>query len=330
MHAQRGNVVAGAQEAAVAPSRDLAIDRFRGALIVLMVGGNYIAGVDFVPAFLKHAPGTGLTVADVVAPGFVFAIGLTYGSSFSRRSLLGVRGAYRHFLLRYLSLIGIGAIISAGSTSVAHQPSDWGVLQALGTAGLLCLAVVRLSVTVRFVTGLLMLCGYQYLLDRWAPQPVPASSNGGFFGSVAWGSLLVLSTAMADLYRTDRGRYLAGCLGLVVAAATSVFLVPVSKNRVSPSFVLVCLALAAVAWLFVDLGSRVARKPVGLLCWWGQNPLVLYLVHLGLLGFVTLPMARWWYADASPPLAAAQLLTVLGLTSVTAWWLHRHRVRVGL
>ena len=330
MRPERGVAVTGAREAASAGSRDLALDRFRGALIILMVGGNYLAGVDFVPAFLKHTPDVGLTVADVVAPGFVFAMGLTYRPSFLRRSLQGMRGAYGHFVLRNLSLIGIGAVISAGSTSVAHQRSDWGVLQALGSAGLLCLAVVRLGMAARFGIGLVMLCGYQYLLDRWAPQPAPLSSHGGFVGSLSWGALLIVSTAVADLYRRGRVRYLAGCLCLVVVAATSVFLVPVSKTRVSPSFVLVCLALAAVAWLLVDLGSGAARSSGGFLCWWGENPLGLYLVHLGLLAFVTLPTARWWYADASPPLAGAQLLTVLALTSLTAWWLHHHGVRIGL
>jgi predicted acyltransferase len=330
MRPVRGHVVAGAHAAAGVPPRDLAIDRFRGGLVILMVAGNYIAGVRFVPAFLKHAPDVGLTVADVVAPGFVFAIGLTYRPSFLDRARQGHGAAYRHFLRRNLSLVGIGAIISAGSTSLAHQPSDWGVLQALGTAGLLCLAVVRLSITARFAVGLLALFGYQLLSDRWMSESVSSSSHGGLVGSVSWGALLILSTAMGDLYRTGLSRYVRACLGVTVVATVSAFLVPVSKNRVSPSFILVCLALSAAAWLLVDLGSRASAQSAGYLCWWGENPLVLYLVHLALLALVTLPMAQWWYADASVPLATAQLLSILALTSMTAWWLHQQRMRIGL
>jgi len=326
-----GDAIAGAQvRAAVAPSRDLALDRFRGGLIILMVVGDYIAGVHFVPAFLKHAPDIGLTVADVVAPGFVFAIGLTSGASFGHRAQQGVAGAYRHFLLRYLSLIGIGAIISAGSTSVVGEPQDWGVLQALGVAGLLCLPVIRLGIAARFAVGLLLLCGYQYLLDRWALDSVLGSSHGGLVGSLSWGALLMLSTAMADLWRTGLRPYVTCCAGLAAVAAATVFAIPVSKNRVSLSYVLVCLALSAVAWLLVDLGSRAAGKHAGYLCWWGENPLVLYLLHLGLLGFVALPGARWWYADASVPLAVLHLLTILAVTSLTAWWLHRRGLHLGL
>ena len=58
-----------------------AVDQFRGLAIVLMVLANYLAGVDIVPAWLRHAPDIGLTVIDLIAPFFIFAIGITYGIS---------------------------------------------------------------------------------------------------------------------------------------------------------------------------------------------------------------------------------------------------------
>src|SRR5512140_710666 len=61
------------------------IDQFRGLSIVLMVLANYLAGVTLVPAWLRHAPDIGLTVIDLIAPFFIFAIALTYGLSWSRR-----------------------------------------------------------------------------------------------------------------------------------------------------------------------------------------------------------------------------------------------------
>lgn len=310
--------------------RDLGLDRFRGALIILMVAGDYLHGVDFVPAFLKHAPDIGLTVADVVAPAFVFAIGLTYRSSFERRAQNGLGGAYRHFLLRYLSLIGIGAIISAGSTTVVGQQSGWGVLQALGAAGLLTLPVVRLNMDARFVIGLLLLGGYQILLDQWALTSVLGSSHGGLVGALSWAALLILSTAVADTWRSGLRRYLVGCLVLVTVTTASVFVVPVSKNRVSLSYVLVSLSLAAVVWLLVSLGSRAVRKPAGFFCWWGENPLVLYLLHLLLLGLISLPTPSWLYSGASIPLAVAELTALLVVTSLTSWWLHRRGIRLTL
>src|SRR5664280_941674 len=115
--------------------RILSIDQFRGFAIVTMVLANYMGQVQVIPAWLKHAPDVGLTVIDLIAPFFIFAIGLTYGLSFQRRLVRdGAFSAYSHFLTRFLAIVGLGAIISAGETALGENPSgiDWGVLQALG------------------------------------------------------------------------------------------------------------------------------------------------------------------------------------------------------
>lgn len=298
--------------------------------MVLMVGGNYIAGVGFVPAFLKHAPDIGLTVADLVAPSFVFAIGLNYVPSFERRSRTGLARAYRHLLTRYLSLIGIGAIITAGGTELAGQPTEWGVLQALGVAGLLSAPFVRLGTVARFVAGGLMLLGYEYLLNAVMLHTVLSAVQGGFFGAISWGALLLISTAVADLRRRGTVPYAACCAVLAVAAAASLLMAPVSKNRVSLSYVVITLAISALALLLIDLGSRTVAPQPGFFSWWGENALALYILHLLLLGLVTLPSVPWWYSDAPAWLAVLELSGILLVTSMAAWWLHRRGIRIGL
>lgn len=124
-----------------------AIDQFRGLAIVLMVLANFLAGVELVPAWLKHAPDIGLTVIDLIAPFFIFAIGVTYGISYRRR--LGRDGAAKtisHFLTRFLALIGVGALLSAGEYYFGEStaPVQWGVLQAIGVAGLLSMPLLNL------------------------------------------------------------------------------------------------------------------------------------------------------------------------------------------
>ncbi|CAN5404413.1 hypothetical protein BH09ACT7_BH09ACT7_04720 [soil metagenome] len=295
-----------------------------------MVGGDYLGGVNVVPAFLKHAPDVGFTVADAVAPCFIFVIGLNYGPSFARRLRLGAVGAYRHFLVRYLALVGIGAILTAGGTSVAGEPTDWGVLQSIGMAGLICLLVIRLSAAARIVVGLLMLWGYQYLLDGWTLATVLHSAQGGFFGAISWGALLILSTAVADVWRRGFRPYAICCAVLVIVAGGSAVIVPVSKNRVSASFVLITLAISALVFLLVDLASRGAAKRAGVFCWWGENPLALYLLHLLILGIVVLPRVAWWYADAPVWLVALQLTAIYTAMSAAAWWMHRRTVKVEL
>lgn len=316
--------------AGATPERILAIDRYRGLLVILMVGGNYLAGVQLVPAALKHAPDIGFTIADTVASAFVFTVGLNYGPSFARRAQRGIAGAYRHFLLRYLALIGLGALIAAGGTAVEGTVTDWGVLQALGVAGLLCLSVIRTPTWARLAIGLLLLCAYQLLLDRWALDAVLGSVHGGFIGALSWGALLILSTAVADVWRAGIGPFALCCVAIVVVAAITVFFVPVSKHRVSLSFVLITLAISALSFLLVLLVARIGPARAGVLCWWGENALALYLVHLVLMSLVVLPPAAWWYAQAPAWLVVAQLSATLAIMTVLAWLLHRRRWRLDL
>ncbi|WP_394768965.1 heparan-alpha-glucosaminide N-acetyltransferase domain-containing protein [Lacisediminihabitans sp.] len=309
--------------------RNLAIDRFRGVLVILMVGGDYLSGVRVVPALLKHAPDIGFTVADTVASAFVFVIGLNYGTSFARRARSGTAAAYRHFVVRYLALIGLGALVAGGAV-VSGVPTDWGVLQALGVAGLICLAVIRLPTWARFAMGALMLIGYQYVLGLSMLSTVLHTVHGGLFGALSWAALLVLSTAVADVWRSGRAPYAICCAALAVAAALSAVVVPVSKNRVSLSFVLITLAISALVFLAFEYGARFAPQGAGFFCWWGENALALYFLHLVILSLVVVPPAAWWYAEAPGWLAALQLIVILTVLSAVAWWMHRRGLRLGL
>lgn len=320
----------GAVRSSADETRILSIDRLRGVLVILMVGGDFLARVEVVPAFLKHAPDLGLTIADTVAPAFVFVIGLNYGPSFARRMAQGPARAYRHFAVRYLALIGIGAVIAAGATTLAGEPTDWGVLAAIGVAGLVCLPFIRLPAWARFGAGLLMLWGYQVLLDAFMLPVVLHSVHGGFFGSLSWSALLLLSTAVADVWRAGLRPYVICCAVLVVAAAISAALVPVSKVRVSLGYVLVTLAISALVFLAFDLASRVVGRRPGFFCWWGENALALYVLHLVVLGIVAAPPGAWWYVEAPAWLAALQLAAILAVLSCVAWWAHRRGLRIEL
>lgn len=305
-------------------TRNLTIDRLRGALVILMVVGDYLSGVQVIPSFLKHAPDIGLTIADLVAPAFLFVIGLNFAPSFRRRMNDGTAATYRYFALRYLAFVGIGATI-AGAANMVGQPTDWGVLQSIGIAGLICLAVIRTSTWVRFASGLILLIGYQFLLDTAMLEAVLNSVHGGFFGAVSWGALLILSTAVADIWRKGLVPYLYCCSGLVVAAGISSLLVPVSKHRVSLSFILITLAISAVVFLIFDGLSRKSSKQAGLFCWWGQHALALYLIHLLVLAIFVTPSIPWWYAEAPVWLAILQLGAILGSMSLFALLLDRRR-----
>jgi len=311
-------------------TRDLAIDRFRGLAIVLMVLVNYLGGIGWIPAILKHAPDIGFTFADTVAPMFIFAIGLNFGPSFEKRLQGGRLSATMHFVTRYFALVGIGALFTLGGTAVAGQPTDWGVLQAIGVAGLICLVFIRQSASVRFTAGMLILCAYQFALDRWTLGSVLASVQGGFWGTLSWGAMLILATAMADQWRKGIKPYTIGCSVMAVLGAASAYLEPVSKNRVSISYVLITLAISGFVFLLFSIGSRKFKVPAGFLCWWGKNPIALYILHLMILGLFAIPSVAWWYANAPVWLAALQLALLFGALSAIAFAMHRRKLIIKL
>lgn len=298
-----------------------AIDAFRGLAVVLMAAINYLAGPQIVPALLKHAPDIGFTVADVVAPMFITAIGLTFGLSYrARLARTGVAKTNEHFLLRYLALCGLGTILTALGTLSKLEPSDWGLLQTIGCAGLCTLAVIRLPVRVRWIPGVLLLGTYQLLLDRFWLQQVLGATHGGPLGALSWSAMLILATCLGDLFHEEEEerhpRFALAAAGTTVLGLLLALLVPVSKNRVSASYVLLSLGGSALLfWLFAALD----RRHPGVLprlraC--GRNALFLYLLHGLLLGCFVVPTAAAWYVQASWWLV---LLQLWGMLAVLIW-----------
>ena len=322
---------------------------FRGLAIIAMVLANYLADIAVVPAALKHAPDVGLTVIDLIAPFFIFAIGVTYGPSLRRRLTAGpwgVAGAAGHFARRCLAFIGIGAVISAGEAALGMGDSlvQWGVLQAIGAAGLIALPAMALPPRWRLAAGIALLGVYQVLLDAaWLPM-VLGSSHGGLHGVVAWAAMLVVSTAIADDSRAVDGSggeisasvlrlALWGAAALSVGIALAVLLpelAPVSKNRVSASYVLVSVGSSALLYsVFMFLSDRLGVR-VPILESWGKNPLFLYVLHYILLGLVVLPGVEWWHSGAQPWLVACQAAALVGILSLIARGMEKKGVIVSL
>jgi predicted acyltransferase len=312
-----------------------AIDRFRGFAILSMVLANFMGGVQVIPAWLKHAPDIGLTVIDLIAPFFIFAIGLTFGPSFRRRMQRdGAARTYGHFAVRNLALLGIGAILSAGETALGVNTNgvDWGVLQAIGAAGLLTLAVIRLPAAWRAVIGATLLLVYQFALERGMLAGVLASPHGGLFGALSWAAMLVLATCLADMYHeSGRSKWFFWTAVLVCAGGAALALLsPVSKNRVSATYVMVSLGASGMLfWSFHVLEGKLPFRS-GLLDAWGRNPLALYLAHFLLLGLVYLPDQPGLYAQAPLWLAILEMVLLVLALSGLAIWLKKKRIVLSL
>jgi len=113
-------------EAPASSTRIKAIDRLRGICIFFVIG-SFLLGLleDFWPGFEKlvpffaHASDGGyqllpnIAFADLFAPMFIFVIGLTFVKSFrSRERIYGTKKAFFQMAVRYLGLMGIGALLN--------------------------------------------------------------------------------------------------------------------------------------------------------------------------------------------------------------------------
>ncbi len=312
------------------------IDQFRGFAILTMVPANFMVGIQIIPAWLKHAPDIGLTVIDLIAPFFIFAISLTFGLSFRHRiERDGAFHTYTNFLTRYLAIIGLGAIISAGETALGQNSSgiDWGVLQAIGMAGLVTLIVIRLPSIYRWVIGMAMLVGYQLILDHFLLDLTLRSPHGGLFGSVDWAAMMILGTALADLFHGEgwqKKAYPWASLAVLAAGIALAFYAPVSKHRVSSSYVLITLGISALLFLLFHWISDIRNWNSRLLLAWGKNPLILYFLHYILIGIFFLPGIPNIYATAPLWLVLLEMAFLLAAISAVALWMDRKNLIVAL
>jgi predicted acyltransferase len=305
-----------------ATSRLESIDQFRGLAIALMVLANYLGPIGWIPAWMKHSKDVGLTPTDLVAPLFIFAIGLTYGLSFRRRLQRdGANNTYQHFFTRWMAVVGIGALMSAGAVAATGDVNAyWGVLQAIGLAGLVTLLFLRLPTIWRLATGLMLLALYQFLLDRFLLEDIRNAAHGGLYGGISWAAMLILATVLADVFHSRRGQPWAFPATSLVTLAMGVgmgVLLPISKHRVSASYVLISLGVSAVFFALLDaLHHRLGwRLPI--LTAWGKNPLFLYLLHYVLIGLFVLPGIPALHQSAPP----AVVLAEIAILFVTLSWI---------
>jgi predicted acyltransferase len=316
--------------------RITSIDQFRGFAILTMALANYMGVVVIIPAWLKHAPDVGLTVIDLIAPFFIFTISLTYGLSFRHRLEKDEAfKTYNQFLIRYLAIIGLGAIISAGETAVGENPSgiDWGVLQAIGMAGLITLLVIRLPVIYRWLIGVGILVIYQIILDYFLLDLTIRSPHGGLFGSLNWAAMLILGTALADLFHGKppaKKAFPWVSLSIFAVGIGLALLLPVSKHRVSSSYVLISLGASALLFMLFDWLSYRFNWKGRFLVVWGKNPLVLYFLHYLIIGIYFLPGLPEIYQAAPPWLVMIEIIILIGGISVVAYILDRKNIVISL
>jgi predicted acyltransferase len=296
-----------------------------------MVPVNVAADFRSIPAWFKHAPGPGLTLADFVVPLFLFSLGLA--SSFSFKSRVRDRGYGRtclHALLRYASLFAFGSI---GILLVDHS-SRWEILQMLGATGLFSFFFLLLSPWPRFAAAGLILAlveilrplGLGSLMSAWYETGI-----AGPWGTFSLSFFAITASSLGELLKeaSPQKRISSTLIFAGVLAAAGLFatrLSPFSKHSLSLSYILFTAGVssALLAILLVLHEKFRLRLPVaGSL---GRNALVLYMLH----SVIGVGLQALLGDSAQPALAWAASFFVLGICVLAATLLDRKALYIKL
>jgi hypothetical protein len=226
--------------------------------------------------------------------------------------------------------VGLGSILTLlGHLSGIYESTvHWGLLQALGAAGLIALLFIRLPTVPRALVGLLLLATYQVLLDRVWLDLVRAAPHNGPWGALSWGAMLILATAVADLYHHVPQRRAVTWVSLAALGVGLVLALwfPISKSRASATYVLVSLGLSGATFMAIHLLAERFSCGLAVLSAWGRNALFLYLLHGIAIGLFVIPPLPRWHTNGAPWLLFLQATTLVGFLSYVGLALDRRRL----
>ena len=158
---------------------------------------------------------------DFVIPCFLFIMGVALDISFTRsRAARGTGRTVRRFVLRSLLLIAFGVL---GSLLLNHNVlNEWGVLETLGTAGLVALPFMFLPPHWRPAAASIPVLAYEAIAHFGFRGWLTAHDTGhlgGIPGGLAWAGVVLFGTFAGSLIRAGNTRGLrAYCAALGVLA----------------------------------------------------------------------------------------------------------------
>src|ERR1700730_16260805 len=156
-----------------------ALDVFRGVTIAAMILVSTPGSWESVYPWVEHAPWNGCTLADLVFPFLLFAMGAAVPFALTRRRGIP-RGVRRHVIRRAVVLFALGLLLNAIATPPPLHLETFRIPGVLQRIALVSLAVSwiteRLPLRAQIVAVLGALFGYWISI---AGAPLTAEKNFG-------------------------------------------------------------------------------------------------------------------------------------------------------
>jgi len=307
--------------------RILSIDAFRGFTVLAMIFVIQVAGYTNLPLTMswfgsppvstfKHAgdavnaTGIGLTFTDLVAPFFVFIVGMALPFSKKRRG----SDWWKHSLKRTMMLISLGVIYISLALGSANSWGGlsywWGILQAIGVAYFMGAIATQLPYWQRWVAVFVVSAFHLFMstyFTWWLTLGNPANGfftianlSGDFlrpltihctpWASISYGTITIVGTILGEtlLSRSHnkiiKQSLLIGFVFLIIGYLLHSFDWPkyaMDKDTVSVSYALCTSGIAALTFLIFYLIMDVAKyqKWAWFLIVFGSNALLGYFLQ---------------------------------------------------
>ncbi|WP_026011965.1 heparan-alpha-glucosaminide N-acetyltransferase domain-containing protein [Singulisphaera acidiphila] len=211
--------------------RIVSMDQFRGYTVAGMCVVNFLGGLQAIHPVLKHNNNY-FSYADTIMPSFLFACGFSYRlTALKRLDQFGPAAMYRRFVWRSLGLVllslmmyGFGGEFKSWSRMTPEaiqgffakllKANLWEVLAIIGAVQLLIMPVIAAGPRVRAVTlvalaGAHLVLSYSFNFDFVYGRPNRLDDllgtsgstawDGGFFGLLSWGAIMLAGTLAYDV-----------------------------------------------------------------------------------------------------------------------------------
>lgn len=261
-----------------------AADELRGFAILLLFIFNGFHSFSATPLWLKHAPVGKYFIFDMVAPLFLFAVGLSYVMSFEKRSALdGKLSAILHIFKRGLILILFGSV---GDWLVNQNFSfHWGTLEMIGLCGIIALPAMILLPLKRISLAFALIIIWQMLLGSPGITETIGihSSMGGPVATISWVSSLLIASAFCQWKdKLGKSEYFSTVfvtilvLHLMAVGSQSLFVI--NKLTVNAPYMFFSLQLTVTTFFIFYLKELYGFRPLSILESLGKNALTLYMI----------------------------------------------------
>lgn len=241
--------------------RLLSVDYFRGLAVLLMLIYDYVPFfTKNVPLLLQHGRTDMLLIGDLVAPFFLFIMGLSLAISICKQREKGMseKQIFLIALKRAVLLFMLGIIIDETRAPLLGGSfgMKWGVLETLGASYLVTYFIMRLKPWTR-VTATAGLLSLHLGLLTYTPYAnyIKTSAHGSPLSILSWATIAVFGMIAGEHLMKNRNGYehylyWMGAALIIIGTVVG-FIDPPRKELVSSSYALISSGASAIVLMLM-------------------------------------------------------------------------------